>query len=151
MTRNEWIKRYGEDSYKKKLERNLRSYHNRTNNHEFREHNNLKAKSSYYDNLEARRTYYRERKRKEQRYRFVINGRIDLVENYELAKADDFKGWHIHHKDEIRTLPSGMTVIRTRQDLIDNNRYYNCPPNELIWLTIGEHTKIHKEKHYESI
>ena len=68
---------------------------------------------------------------------------FSLIENYELAKKDDFKGWSIHHRDEIRTLPSGMTVIRTREELIENGRYYNCPANELIFLTKAEHQRLH--------
>lgn len=68
-----------------------------------------------------------------------------LIENYELAKKDNFKGWDIHHRDEIRTLPSGMKVYRTRQDLIDNGRYYNCPANELIFLTHAEHQILHNK------
>jgi hypothetical protein len=36
-----------------------------------------------------------------------------------------------------------MIAIRTREELIENGRYYNCPPNELIFLTKAEHSKIH--------
>lgn len=68
---------------------------------------------------------------------------ISLIENYELAVADTERMWHCHHRDEIRTLPSGMTVFRSRQDLIDNGRYYNCPANELIFLTKSEHRRLH--------
>lgn len=76
---------------------------------------------------------------------YVLNGRIDLIENYDKAKADNFKGWDIHHRDEIRLLPSGMIAIRTREELIENDRYYNCSPNELIWLTRSEHIRLHRK------
>lgn len=75
---------------------------------------------------------------------YVKNGRIDLIENYELAKADDFNGWDIHHRDEIKILPSGIKVIRTREELIENGRYYDCPPNELIWIRTSEHIRMHR-------
>lgn len=77
--------------------------------------------------------------------RYVKDGRFDLIENYDKAKADNFKGWDIHHRDEIRLLPSGMIAIRTREELIENDRYYNCPPNEFIWLTRSEHIRLHRK------
>lgn len=69
---------------------------------------------------------------------------ITLIENYDKAMADMTNTWHCHHRDEIRTLPSGITVFRSRQELIDNDRYFNCPANELIFLTPSEHKKLHK-------
>lgn len=78
---------------------------------------------------------------------YVKDGRIDLIENYELALLDNFKGWDIHHKDEIRILPSGMIIIRTREELIEDNRYYNCPYNELIWMKCSEHMRLHRIFH----
>ena len=68
---------------------------------------------------------------------------ISLIENYEQAVSDN-EVWDCHHRDEIRTLPSGITVIRTRQDLLDDGRYFHCPANELIFLTRSNHNKLHK-------
>ena len=68
---------------------------------------------------------------------------ISLIENYEKAIADDSQIWECHHRDEVKVLPSGMTVKRSRQDLIENNRYYNCPANELIFLSKEEHCRLH--------
>ena len=68
---------------------------------------------------------------------------ISLIENYDKAVNDITQTWLIHHRDEIKTLPSGIRVVRTRQELKDNDRYYNCPANELIFLTKEEHNKIH--------
>ena len=68
---------------------------------------------------------------------------ISKIENYDKAVNDTTQTWHCHHRDEVRTLPSGMTVIRSKQDLIENDRYYNCPANELIFLTKSEHNTIH--------
>lgn len=68
---------------------------------------------------------------------------ISMIENYDKAIADKTQTWDCHHRDEIRTLPSGMTVIRSRQDLKDAGRYYGCPANELIFLTPNEHRRLH--------
>ena len=68
---------------------------------------------------------------------------ISKIENYELAKADDFKGWCIHHRDEYKVLPSGIEVFRTQVELKENGRYYHCPANELIFMTLSEHQAYH--------
>ena len=68
---------------------------------------------------------------------------ISLIENYDKAIADITQMWECHHRDEIRILPSGIKVIRSRQELKENNRYYNCPANELIFLTKEEHHRLH--------
>ena len=68
---------------------------------------------------------------------------ISKIENYDKAINDSTQMWECHHRDEVRILPNGMIVIRSRQELKENNRYYNCPANELIFLTKEEHTRLH--------
>lgn len=68
---------------------------------------------------------------------------LSLVENYAEAMADQTQVWHVHHRDEIRVLPSGMVVRRSIQDLIDAGRYYQCPANELIFVTPAMHNTMH--------
>lgn len=68
---------------------------------------------------------------------------ISKIENYEQAMNDKTKTWCCHHRDEVKILPSGMTVIRSMQDLKDAGRYYGCPANELIFLTRSEHNRLH--------
>ena len=68
---------------------------------------------------------------------------ISKIENYEKAIMDTAKTWDLHHRDEIRVLPSGMKVYRSMQELIENGRYYLCPANELIFLTHAEHQRLH--------
>lgn len=68
---------------------------------------------------------------------------ISTIENYDKAIADSTQTWDCHHRDEIRTLPSGMTVIRSREDLREAGRYYGCPANELIFLRHSEHERLH--------
>lgn len=61
---------------------------------------------------------------------------IEKVENYEKAKADNFKGWHCHHKKEAEL---------TRKELIKLNMYYGVSADELVFLTASEHMSLHKE------
>ena len=71
------------------------------------------------------------------------NEDISLIENYDKAIADNTHTWHCHHRNEIKILPSGMSVLCSRKELKDNGRYYNCPANELIFLTQSEHRRLH--------
>ena len=75
---------------------------------------------------------------------------LSLIENYDKAVADTTQMWAIHHRDEVKVLPSGITVIRTASELKEDNRYYNCPANELIFLTNSEHFKLHRKFHSPS-
>lgn len=84
---------------------------------------------------------------------------ITLIENYSEAMNDKSQTWECHHRDEVKTLPSGIVVIRSKQDLLTNGRYYNCPANELIFLTKAEHSRLHslhknedrKRKYYDDM
>ena len=68
---------------------------------------------------------------------------ISKIENYEKAIADKTQTWACHHRDEVKTLPSGIEVKRSIEELIENGRYYHCPANELIFLTQSEHNRLH--------
>lgn len=74
---------------------------------------------------------------------YVRDGELELIENYERAKADNFKGWCIHHRDEYKVLPSGIEVFRTKAELMEDGRYYNCPADELIFMTLSDHQAYH--------
>ena len=65
------------------------------------------------------------------------------IENYELAKRDNFRGWVIHHRLEL--VETGAVVDSTKQDLMDRGIYYNRPAEELIYLTKSEHQKLHRK------
>lgn len=70
---------------------------------------------------------------------------VENIENYDKAIADNTQIWVCHHRDEIKILPSGIKVLRTVRELIENNRYYNCPANELIFLQRSEHKSLHNQ------
>ena len=64
---------------------------------------------------------------------------LELVENYMAAKADDFEGWCIHHRLEIKA--DGTRV--SAQELIDQNLYYGRPASELVFMRKLEHHRLH--------
>ena len=71
---------------------------------------------------------------------------LENVENYELAKRDNFKGWVIHHRLEthfsdgsIRPNKCNITV----DELKELDMYYNRPADELIFMKKSEHIKLH--------
>ena len=75
---------------------------------------------------------------------------IENVENFEKAKADDFKGWEVHHRLETHNSDGERrTVIITVAELKALDMYYNRPSSELIFLTKSEHRFLHKKgKHF---
>lgn len=71
---------------------------------------------------------------------------IELIENYQLAKANNFKGWVIHHKLETHTSDGEKRIVElTRFELDALGMYYNRPASELMYLTRGQHNAIHKK------
>lgn len=70
-----------------------------------------------------------------------IPGRECEIENYDLAKADNFKGWQIHHR-----LEEKLSEAFTETDiaLVKIGMYFYRPPEELIYLTIEEHQRLHR-------
>lgn len=57
------------------------------------------------------------------------------IENYDKAIADEKNIWVVHHRFEEMGLSS--------EDLIRMGLYFYRPAGELIFLTRGEHSKIH--------
>lgn len=76
-------------------------------------------------------------------YAYCKDDDLSLIENYDKAIADTTQTWICHHKDEVKVLPSGIKVYRSREEMIENGRYYHCPANELIFLTKADHNKTH--------
>ena len=68
---------------------------------------------------------------------------ISKIENYAKAINDITQTWECHHRDEVKTLPSGIEVRRSIEDLKEIDRYFGCPANELIFLTKAEHRILH--------
>lgn len=149
MTKQELIDKHGLEWYEdfkkrmneycKKKYRDDSEYHERKLKRNSAWYYALKEDTEYKDYNNERNKRYRRNTRWKQR-KYVIDGRIDLIENYRLAEADGFEGWTIHHRNEI-----GLDgkVSYTQKQLIDKGLYYERPPDELIWLTDSEHKKLH--------
>jgi hypothetical protein len=71
---------------------------------------------------------------------------ISKIENYEKAKADNFKGWHCHHRLETHTSDGERRLVDiTQKELKALDMYYDRPSEELIFLTTREHNSLHKK------
>lgn len=69
---------------------------------------------------------------------------ISLIENYENAMNDKTQTWDCHHRVE--------TIMNcSAEELIAQGCYENRPAHDLIFLTKGEHTRLHHvgKKHSE--
>lgn len=64
----------------------------------------------------------------------------EKIENYELAKADNFEGWEVHHRLE---LTINGEFAHDAASLKRLNMYYSRPYFELIYLTTANHAKLH--------
>lgn len=69
---------------------------------------------------------------------------ISLIENYQKAIEDNTQTWHCHHRLEICDENGKERPLqKSRDELIAENRYYNRPASELIFLTKSEHRCLH--------
>ena len=69
------------------------------------------------------------------------------IENYEKALADNFKGWHCHHRLETHNSDGERRPVDiTQKELMALNMYCNRPAEELIFLTTREHNAFKKGK-----
>ena len=70
------------------------------------------------------------------------------IENYEKALADNFKGWHCHHRLETHNSCGERRLVDiTRDELKALGMCYNRPAEELIFLTSSEHNALRKGRH----
>ena len=71
----------------------------------------------------------------------------EKIENYEKAKAVNFKGWHCHHRLETHNSDGKRREVDISQKELKALRmYYNRPPEELVFLTESEHNAFGKGK-----
>lgn len=62
-----------------------------------------------------------------------------LIENYDKAVNDKTQTWDIHHRGEI--LPCGRF---SPESLKKHGLYWNLPASQLIFLSHGEHMRLHR-------
>lgn len=166
MTKKEYIEKYGEEAYRKHLEQQKQHYQQhreekkqyyQQHREEIRERQNQydqqhieekkEYKKQYYQqHREEKREHYKQYQRKhKQMFAYCIPEQIEQIENYELAKKDNFDGWHIHHRLETHNSDGEKRLVNlSRTELIALDMYYNRPANELVFLTISEHIKLHR-------
>ena len=136
MTKAEYIERYGIEGYelhKARTKEDSKNLYNDPIRRELQKERSRKWHKEHYIPGQEKHKCLR-------KYKYVEAGRIDLIENYELAKADDFNNWCIHHRLELHP---DYSVRYTKDSLIRLELYYNRPPNELIWMKHDEHSRIH--------
>ena len=69
---------------------------------------------------------------------------IESVENYEIAKVDNFRGWICHHRLETHNSDGEKRAVPIKaEELKALGIYYDRPPEELIFLTKSEHSRMH--------
>ena len=69
---------------------------------------------------------------------------IESVENYEKAKADDFKGWEVHHRLETHNSDGERRIVDiSHKELKALDMYWHRPSSELIFLTVSDHNTLH--------
>ena len=68
------------------------------------------------------------------------------IENYQKAKADDFKNWEVHHRLETHNSDGERRLVDiSKKELKALGMYYNRPAEELIFLTAKEHKSLHNK------
>ena len=66
------------------------------------------------------------------------------IENYDKAKADNFKGWVLHHRMETHFSNGERRPVDILMgELAALGMYLNCTSSELILLTKEEHKALH--------
>lgn len=63
---------------------------------------------------------------------------VSKIENYDKAIADNTQTWDLHHRREI-------DEHKTPGKLIEEGLYFSRPATELIFLTHGDHSRLHKQ------
>jgi hypothetical protein len=121
---------------------------------EYLERCRIKQREYYKRNIEKehnrQKEYYAKNKEKERERHLRTYNRGDgkhfccedlsLIENYELAKADNFKGWDLHHRLEI-----GSFYTLSVEELKSLDLYFDRPADELIYLRHNEHAALHNK------
>ena len=136
MTKKEYIEKYGEEAYQRRLE--YKKKYRETHKEQIRKRDKKYRETHREQRRQTKRNWERMNRH---RFAFCIPEEIEQIENYELAKKDNFDGWDIHHR--LECVETGGEVNRTAKELQDLGLYYNRPASELIFLTKSEHTSLH--------
>lgn len=70
----------------------------------------------------------------------------EKIENFEKALADNFVGWVCHHRLQTWTSDGDRRLVDiSAAELKALGMYYDRPPEELIFMTKAEHSKLHSK------
>lgn len=159
MNKFEFIERYGIEKYEAHLalcrEINKRKYQNdsdfralakKSANERFmkryntdNEYREFKKKQNL-ENCKKRYLNDVEYKLSKNVLKYVRDGELELIENFEAAKADNFEGWVVHHRLE---LTINGEYAHSEADLKRLDMYYDRPAFELIFMRKREHRSMH--------
>lgn len=142
MTKNEIIAKFGIQYYEDFKERSrIRNGERYRNDPEYRKAHKAQVIAHYTEHPEIRKRRNEYGNARYKKYGAYCKEPVTEIENYELALADNFEGWCVHHRYEIT--PNGE-FMHSHKDLKRLGLYYNRPASELIWLRIKDHVNIHK-------
>lgn len=142
MTKLEFIEKYGEEAYN----RHVNKVKKWNKDHPIKNSAHVK-KWQIVHAEEARKKSLKWSRNNKSMFAFCIPEEIEKIENYEIAKKDDFKGWNIHHRLETHDSDGKKRIVNlTVNELKELGMYFNRPAKELIFLTRSEHSKLHKQK-----
>lgn len=156
--RKEYKKAYYE-AHKKELKEKQKTYNEahkeeakayyEEHKQERKEYSKKYMKSYNDDHKNEHKEYYKtynESHREHKLRKYCIN--IEQVENYELAKEDNFISWDVHHRLETHNSDGIRRLVDlSRDELIALGTYYHRPASELIFLKHKEHIQLHIKKY----
>ena len=156
--RKEYKKAYYE-AHKKELKEKQKTYNEahkeeakayyEAHKQERKEYSKKYMKSYNDDHKNEHKEYYKTYHESHREYYLRKNYCINLeqVENYELAKEDNFIGWDVHHRLETHNSDGIRRLVDLlRDELIALGTYYHRPASELIFLKHKEHIQLHIKK-----
>lgn len=74
------------------------------------------------------------------------------IENYQKAKADNFKNWECHHRLETHNSDGERRQVDiTMSELIALDMYWDRPAEELVFLPESEHKSLHMKENQHSL
>src|SRR5574344_506025 len=78
-------------------------------------------------------------------YNNTWHGDITKVENYDKIINDNSNTiYELHHRLETHDSDGNLRAVSiSRKELIALNMYFDCPPEQVIFLTKSEHKKLH--------
>lgn len=144
MNKQQVIEKYGIDEWNRRMAASKAYY--------YANREKCLERQKKYDRAHPKKDYMREYMRTYDKYgvlfAYVVDNDPTNIENYQAAKAEDFKGWCIHHRLETHNSDgSRREVDISRDELLAMDMYYNRPAEELIFMRTSDHISLHKKAH----